>query len=261
MWERARLRLSREAHDSGMFSSVDSYGPCDLESLLPDFWSAHQEFIRTNQRGFGYWIWKPALISRSLSSLTKSESGIVYLDAGCSLNLARLESRNRLVEYMDIAQDSGGLFFRLAEGNIHERFTKLEVLNFFNAKPLAENRLFAATAFLLSRGEPQVDFADSWLSYLTHENYRLAIGSTDKGGEAHNFVEHRHDQSVLSLMLEDSSYAWLEDETYFSPDWNRRGAGFPIWASRNKSAFRFAGDRFIGKTIRYLEGKAVGLVE
>lgn len=156
-----------------------------------------------------------------------------------------------------MATNSGALFFRLAEGNNHERYTKLETLKFFKADARSEKRLFAATVCFFSRGDEQVSFANSWLSYLTQESYRLVLGSTQGEAEAENFVEHRHDQSVLSLMLEESKYASLEDETYFSPDWKDKGAHFPIWASRNKSAFRFAGDGLTGKAIRYLERKVV----
>lgn len=257
MWERSRRRLRKEALRSGMFSAVDCYGPKDLEDLLPDFWSRHQEFIRQNQRGYGYWIWKPALIARSLANLGDGESGVVYVDAGCSLNFASPASRKRLLEYEEIAANSGALFFRLAEGNNHERYTKLETIEFFKADSRSENRLFAATVCFFSKGDEQVTFANSWLNYLTRESYRLVLGSTHEEAEAERFVEHRHDQSVLSLMVEESGYASLEDETYFSPDWKVKGAHFPIWASRNKSSFRFAGDGLTGKAIRYLERKVV----
>ena len=43
------------------------------------------------------------------------------------------------------------------------------------------------------------------------------------------FKDHRHDQSVFSLMSKKYKFYCIPDETYWAPDWNRSGKDYPIW--------------------------------
>ena len=259
IWARALRRLEAEALQSGAFSSVNAYTPMDLRAEIPDFWSEHRGFLEANSRGFGYWIWKPAIVAKALSSLSPSETGVVYLDAGCSLNLNNLTSRNRLHFYEEMTIQNGGVFFQLGDGNTHARYTKRQTLAALNGERFLDSNLFAATAFFVNRRSEQVDFVNEWLRNLLQDEYSLVKDSAPSDTESQEFVEHRHDQSILSLMLERASFSKLGDETYFSPNWKEDGKSYPIWATRNKSGYRFKGEGLYGKVSRFLEKTMVSL--
>jgi hypothetical protein len=160
-----------------------------------------------------------------------------------------------------MAQDSGGLFFRLSDGNTHESYTKRSVLDALSGLDFLNSSLYAAGVFILSRGAHQEHFCETWLRLLTQSDYGLVIDSDGQEAESPRFTEHRHDQSILSLLLENESFAKIPDETFFSPSWTSLGASFPVWASRNKSGFRFSGEGLMGKTIRFGERKFFELTD
>jgi hypothetical protein len=253
VWNRSRARLEFEATRSGAFSSVQAFSPDDIRSELPSFWQHHRSFLERNPRGFGYWIWKPAIVAHALSNLGSKESGVVYVDAGCTINLGNPIARERLARYEEMSQESGGLFFRLSDGNTHERYTKSGVIQALNGESFLGQSLFAATAFFIQGGQKQLGFINEWQNQLTRDDYALVRDSESIDLESDSFVEHRHDQSVLSLLLERENFSKIDDETYFSPNWRRDGKEYPIWASRNKSGFSFRGEGFSSKALRYLE--------
>ena len=49
------------------------------------------------------------------------------------------------------------------------------------------------------------------------------------------FKEHRHDQSIFSLMSKKYKFCSIPDKTYWAPAWNDAGKDYPIWAIRNKT--------------------------
>jgi len=76
----ASLRLKSQAQSTGWFKTTRAYG---LATLLSDstWFKTNGEFIIKHRRGFGYWIWKPFLIWRTLMSRPLNEF-VIYLDAG-----------------------------------------------------------------------------------------------------------------------------------------------------------------------------------
>ena len=54
------------------------------------------------------------------------------------------------------------------------------------------------------------------------------------GNENPNFIENRHDQSVLSIIVNKYGSIKIVDETYFHPTWDITGKEYPFWAKRIK---------------------------
>ena len=48
------------------------------------------------------------------------------------------------------------------------------------------------------------------------------------------FIEHRYEQSILSLLAKKAEAWAVADENYFFPEWGH-GTDFPIWAMRNRT--------------------------
>ena len=51
---------------------------------MPEFWNNHSEFILANKRGYGYWLWKPYLIMKTLEQMNDNDI-LVYADCGCEI--------------------------------------------------------------------------------------------------------------------------------------------------------------------------------
>jgi hypothetical protein len=53
-----------------------------------------------------------------------------------------------------------------------------------------------------------------------------------------NFIAHRQDQSILSVLWKGAEIPTLPDETWFAPNWGTAASQFPIWSIRNDSSIR-----------------------
>ena len=43
------------------------------------FWENHSSFIENNKKGYGYWLWKPYIIKKTLEKMKKGDI-LLYLD-------------------------------------------------------------------------------------------------------------------------------------------------------------------------------------
>ena len=57
-----------------------------------EFWNTHKDFIQNNNRGYGYWIWK-SYINKYLINKINDNDIILYVDAGCNLNVNGIKLR------------------------------------------------------------------------------------------------------------------------------------------------------------------------
>src|SRR3989338_10956210 len=80
----------------------------DLENTYKDFWNIHNEFISSNSIGYGYWIWKPYIILKTIDDLNADDI-LIYMDSGCELNHHNID---KLYEYINMVKQSEYVFSR-----------------------------------------------------------------------------------------------------------------------------------------------------
>ena len=79
----ASMRLGSEAENTQLFDKIYALTDHDLSSKLHlKFYKKFQSFLEENKRGYGYWLWKPYLISWAMQDL-KDGDILVYADSGC----------------------------------------------------------------------------------------------------------------------------------------------------------------------------------
>jgi hypothetical protein len=254
VWSRSARRLSKELLQLPLISGVEIYSPEDLRLRLPEFWALHSSFLTSNTRGFGYWIWKPYIVKEALENLLPQEDGVLYIDAGSSINWRSMRAIERFDEYVDFANTSGGLFFRLKGDNSHTKFTKRDVLESLGKEHLRDENLVAATVFLLATGSNSGKLLDEWIGLACEQNYRHLVDPKPEDRQSDGFVAHRHDQSILSIALENKNFTVIPDETYFAPNWVSNGRNYPLWATRIRSSLPFISDCLFMRVIRKIEG-------
>ncbi|MEG0298008.1 MAG: hypothetical protein RR488_01515 [Aurantimicrobium sp.] len=66
---RASKRLARQAKSTKMFVKTWSYGEKNLKRTGDNFWFENAEFIKSNPKGYGFWLWKPYIILKTLESI------------------------------------------------------------------------------------------------------------------------------------------------------------------------------------------------
>ncbi len=224
-------RLKVQARPFG-FKSVHCVTNKDLQSNTA-FWSRHSHFILNNTRGFGNWIWKPYIIQQRLRQLKEDEI-LVYLDAGCELNVYGL---SRFLEYIAMVKSSPGIVtFELA--HLEKTFTKKSLIQFLHAEELSNSEQLVGGIIIMRKCKYVVDIINMWYS-IACENYHYIDDSKNEEIDP-DFKEHRHDQSIFSLLCKLKGSTIIKDETWFD-DWEK-GKKFPILAMRNsqsKSQLKF----------------------
>jgi hypothetical protein len=170
-----------------MFDEVHALSENDLDK---EFYAKHEEFISNNQRGYGYWIWKPQVIKQVLEGVPEN-SVIVYCDAGCSI-----KNKDEILKLVSQIDDKGILAFKWDE-DIESSWSKMDTIN--NVfPPGSEDPQIIATAIIVKKCKFSEKFVHEWLSYC--EDYHLVDDSQSLEKNTENFKEHRHDQSIFSLL-------------------------------------------------------------
>lgn len=90
----AGSRLLRQANESRLFDSITLYNENFLKNDI-EFWSRHKDFIENNKRGYGYWIWKPYIIKKTMEKM-KDGDFLLYLDNGSEIGKFNSEQVDNL---------------------------------------------------------------------------------------------------------------------------------------------------------------------
>ncbi|MCH8466691.1 MAG: hypothetical protein LAT78_09015 [Roseinatronobacter sp.] len=250
-------RLLRQATDFGCFNSIKFFD----ESLLDiSFRKEFSEKLKPNVRGFGYWVWKPQVILQTFAEIEK-DSILLYLDVGCHLNLG---GKQRFQEYIDQLQSSNNFIMatELGASNSEKQWTKGDLLDYFSVRDNANisgSSQIAATFSFLKKNADSIDFVQSWLSTFRHD-FTLVDDTPSTSPNEPEFIEHRHDQSVFSVL---SKLAGLEkisvNETYPSSNAQAETADgwatlkdYPIHTRRDKKFVKQPwGEKIVSRLERY----------
>lgn len=223
---RTLKRIEDEAKELNFFDEIYCLTDRNLDT---EFIKKHGDFIRKSFRGYGYWIWKPYLVQKMFDMMNDGEI-LVYVDAGSRLNKNGI---NRLKEYIDIVVNSksGSLGFQM---NLQEKFyTKMDVFKELGVEreEIMNTGQVMATCFLLEKRENTKLMVDKWVNYS--EVYHLIDDTPSKSNNVEGYIDHRHDQSLWSIIRKDLGSEFIGDETWFQPDWDKN-TNYPFHAMRLK---------------------------
>jgi len=189
----------------------------------------NKKFFHKNRRGFGLWTWKPLLIKEALALHQKCDY-VVYFDMGCDLNINAL-SLEKINEYLNLTKLRDGFAFELPLKEVD--WTAKSVLEHFSATQSSKNQVSASVLFL--RNTKRINsFLGEWLSSMSERDFLLTIGKTE--GSSQEASNHRHDQSILSLLWHRENLYTLPDETHWIMP-RIFDSSKPIWVSRNREFF------------------------
>ena len=231
-YHNAVKRICKQANNIDVFDNIIGYTDNDLKTDTA-FWKRHKDFIETNTRGYGYWLWKSYLTKKTLEKMNDDDI-LVYADAGCIINP---HGKPRLLEYFDIVNQSphGNFSIQMPE-HLEKCWTKMAVFDFCdvnNQANITETGQLIGTIYVLRKCTYTIELIDQW--YHCCCQYHI-LDDSNGGGTVKNhetFLDNRHDQSLFSVLrkkhgTEKSTF----DETWFAPDWNTRGHHYPFWAMR-----------------------------
>jgi hypothetical protein len=221
-------RISEEAHKLHFFDNIHCFTEIDLKNDT-DFWSKHGDFIESNVRGYGYWLWKSYLIKQQMDKMNENDI-LVYADAGCQINCNGMV---RLNEYIELLQKNETNYGILTFQTIFQecQYTKRKIFDFFDCNNESSKNSIQtnATVIILRKNAHSIKAINEWFDICSN-HYELI--NDDICDEFDSFIDNRHDQSIWSMIIKKYDAIKLEDETWFYNNWEVDGANFPFWARR-----------------------------
>ena len=228
----ALKRIKKQVEAFNIFDELFIYDDNHLKSDI-EFWNKHSKFIENNPRFYGYAIWKPYLILKSLEKINYGDI-LVNSDAGCEWNI---NGKQRLEEYFNILNSSekGILSFELT--HIEKNWTKMDLIDHLNSYDVLNTKQIMDTTFILKKNDTVMKLINEW--YEISCNYHYINDNVSILQNIPKFIEHRHDQSVFSLLCKKYNSKTLKDETFYWP-WNdgeikKIWIKYPILALRNNN--------------------------
>lgn len=248
---RTLARIKAQAEKMGVYDRVICATEFDLER---DFRSQFREHLKPSVRGYGYWCWKPQIIKQALCRVSDGDL-LQYTDAGCHLNP---KGRSRLVDYFSIVSscEKGVLAFQAKEPEgelfnheiswpdlVEKKWIKGDLLDYFNVRNRLDiidtQTVGAGIVFVRNCAESRA-LVESWLQVIK-DDFHYIDDTPSFSPNLDGFVEHRHDQSIFSVLCKINSIKTLSAYEYWYPKKNLKGPdwkvleNYPIHAKRDKN--------------------------
>jgi hypothetical protein len=166
----------------------------------------------------------------------KSDSGVLAFQAKQSTNveLPLLDGKNKL-------------FFNQQE----YKYNKSDLLNecgVYGNLDITHSPQIGATVIFFCKKKSSVELVDEWI-HIIEKDFRFIDNSSSLMKEHNEFIEHRHDQAIFSILCKKRKIETISALEYYypkkdsiKPDWGMLQS-FPIHAKRDKDL------GFIGNTI------------
>jgi hypothetical protein len=215
-------RIKEQALSFDLFNEVFCFEESDLYKVGEgEVMQNHKDFILSNSRGFGYWLWK-SYLTYTIMSKIEEDSILVYCDAGCMLNL---KAKDTLIEYINKTQASQSGILSFEMEHLEKTWTKMDLFEELQCYDLLDTRQLMATCFFIKKNDNTLNLVKKW--YELSSTYHLIDDSPSVIQNDVTFTDHRHDQSIFSLLRKINGTEIIFDNTY--PPGNEK---VPIWASR-----------------------------
>ena len=215
-------RLHLQAIEMNVFSSMFVFTDSDLMADEP-FWSKHGNFILSNPRGYGYWIWKSYLIKQTLAKIPNGDI-LLYLDAGCELNPY---AKQRFFELVNKTFDKKIIGTHASSTDItYTKQDTIHVLGMTDKPSLLKKNHMQAGYLMMVKCPEIVNLIDTWFEFV--EKYNLLDDSPSVLQNSPHFIEHRHDQSIFNLLVKDRGLINYDAEPADCKIKN------PVWYCRNR---------------------------
>ncbi|WP_395767092.1 hypothetical protein [Aquirufa sp.] len=242
---RLHRSLSRIEYQARHFNVYHSIHVCNESVLNDEFKKKYAQYLKPGIRGFGFWCWKPQIILQILQDMEEGDV-LQYTDSGCHLNP---RGKKRLLEYFEIVSKSksGILAFRskseeeIDSGDLNPKileyqYNKGDLLEYFkclNDKSITHTPQFQGGIIFIRKEKSTVEFVKKWISVF-EQNFNLLNDSPSIIPNISGFIEHRHDQSIYSLLCKEKHVDYLFTNEYFTVNKWENLDEKPIWVKWDK---------------------------
>lgn len=183
--------LQKSALEIAKVDEFYPYGPDDIDKEFKN----KNSYILSKGRGNGYWLWKPYFIVKTFKNHLKDGDYLIYSDAGTFFT-------DRAQLLVDFLNERGAQMYLHRLPHLEKYYTKRDAFILLGADLpfFTETGQFNAAFQVYKKSKFTEIFLDEYLYYaqdkriITDDDNELGLPNYD------GFIDHRHDQSVLSLL-------------------------------------------------------------
>ena len=174
------------------FDAVIQYTP---EHLDPLFFEKNKEIL-TQKRGAGYWLWKPYFIFQTLKNVKEGDV-VFYSDAGA-------EFVNPIYPLIKLVEDNDIVGFKMSGKHKERQYTRKSVVEKLSGplsdKVASSNQDMASFIGVKKTLDTvrEDHVIGTWLDLC--QVPELLTDQPRSSDEFEEFIDHRHDQSLWSLV-------------------------------------------------------------
>ncbi|WP_341223651.1 hypothetical protein [Loktanella salsilacus] len=178
---------------------------------------AGTEFARRNRatlslkRGGGYWVWKPYLIRERVNQLREGEI-LLYSDAGRTEYYQFMSFPACLLDRTARSKQGFLTGVSIPHLNLVGQATKRDCLKIMKADMTAIHKkpIIQSTWSVWTKTRPALNFLDEWLRFSEDTRCITDIPNTLGDDNLPGFVDHRHDQSISSILTHQLCAPYLD---------------------------------------------------
>jgi len=186
--EESRKKIKETAMTVGNFTNVIEYYPNDID----DDFKVKNKQILDSGRGGGYWLWKPYFILKTLKKMSTNDI-LVYLD--CDMYF--ISSIDTYINNMTGSM----MVFQIEDIHLEKKYTKMDLfieLGCQDNKDITDTPQIFTSPSIWKKDNNTIAFLELWLNYC--QNYHLISDEASVQPNFPEFIDNRHDQSILSCL-------------------------------------------------------------
>jgi hypothetical protein len=222
LFEDSRFRLNESARKFGILE-IRSHDFGELKQT--DFYRNNSEIL-DQPKGIGYWLWKPYIILEAMKTLSEGDI-VIYSDCG-------IEMADRLEALISLCSETQPVVLFGNGDFTNSMWTKRDCFILMDC----DNELFwksphCDAAFSLFRKNGlSLQFLTDWLEHARDKRILTDLGNTCGKKNLPDFIAHRCDQSILSLLAQKYKFPLYRMPTQF-------GNHYKTQAFRRENEFNF----------------------
>lgn len=179
--------------------------------------------ILDQSRGAGYWLWKPYIVLMMLRRHLKDGDLLFYCDSGAAF----VHPADPVFDQCRQRRDLPLLLFTLQDEHQNRVWTKRDCFHYMglDAPAYTDAPQVLASFVVCEKTSSVVDFIAEWLRLAEDERLLTDLPNACGLPNYPEFRDHRHDQSILSLLARREGVALMPDISQWGDD--RRDPAFP----------------------------------
>lgn len=239
------VRLEQQTKD---FPFDERYFLTQENCLTKEYWRSLKPWLY--RRGFGFWAWKASIVKDFFSRMNDGDM-LFYSDAGLFWN-GTPKAISKFGEYPKMLSGNNDILV-FTQPTIEKEWTKgdvLDALGVYDDERICNSMQFLGGLFLIKKTTRTMELVDRWIE-LNDLKKELVTDKRSTIPNKEGFKEHRHDQSIFSVLVKTYPHVeipWQETQVE-DGNWEKL-KDYPIQARRLKELDRPKSEIIKNKLLR-----------